>query len=159
MPPSSSTISGQSVEWSQGLVWGDALVDGTAVFTRQQAAYAQGLIWGWGRYSLWGASVGYSEGLYSDAHVVSGDRGKWWGVQWDGGTTVENGVVFRDDLSVNGVAWNEATMMEDFYTLSPSGLIWGRMAYDVGLIWGLDRFLCGMGLIWGYGFGLFGSVL
>jgi hypothetical protein len=44
-------------------------------------------------------------------------------------------------------------MMEDFYSVSPASLIWGRMAYDVGLIWGLDRFLFGSGLIWGFGLG------
>lgn len=62
-------------------------------------------------------------------------------------------MLFRDDLSVGGVAWMGDLMMEDFYSVSPASLIWGRMAYDVGLIWGLDRFLFGSGLIWGFGLG------
>jgi hypothetical protein len=153
LPRAQSVIAGEQIVWSQGLVWGDALVGGAAAVTRQQEAYAQGLIWGFGGWAVWGAGAVYSDGMYSEAHVVYGDRGGWAGVQWDHGTVLDNGVRFRDDLSVSGVAWTGSLMMDDFYTLSPSGLIWGRMAYDVGLIWGLDRFLCGMGLIWGYGFG------
>lgn len=151
LPRPSSTIAGQDVAWSQGLIWGNALVDGPAAITRQQEIYTQGLIWGFGLWRVWGAGVVYSDGLYSGDHVVYGRGGRWQGVTWDYGSRMENGVLFRDDLAAGGVAWANSLMIDDFYSLSPSSLIWGRMAYDVGLIWGLDRFLYGMGLIWGFG--------
>ena len=147
LPKAESTIAGETFAWSRGVVWNDGWVSGTAVMTQQQDAYSQSLIWG-DRRMAWGAGATFFDGLYSDRHVVFGQGGEWRYVTWDSGTTLDGGLVFRDDLAATGVEWNASQIDDTFFTIDPATLIWGysRYARDLSLIWTFEQ-----SLIWGYG--------
>src|SRR5207245_8835791 len=70
LPDPQSTIAGETVVWSQSLIWGGGSLRGSALFTTDQLAYSQSLIWGIGRYDAWGSGVAYYDGLYSSDYVV-----------------------------------------------------------------------------------------
>src|SRR5207245_10995469 len=73
LPTPQSTIAGETVAWSQGLIWGLGMLRGDAIFTSQQSAYAQSLIWGVdGAGLIWGAAVTYYHGLHSQGYVAFG---------------------------------------------------------------------------------------
>jgi subtilisin family serine protease len=146
LPRAESTIAGETVLWGQSLIWGSGLVTGSATLTQQQEAYAQSLIWG--SRLAWGAGVTFSDGLYSDRHVVFGQGNQWRYVTWDSGTPLDSGLVYRDDLAASGVEWSASQISDAFFTIDPATLIWGysRYAWDLSLIWTFEQ-----SLIWGYG--------
>jgi serine protease AprX len=149
LPQQQSFIAGESIAWSQGLIWGNAWASGSAIVSQQQLAYAQSLIWGM-RDTSWTSGVTISGGLFSDDHVVFGRDTQWVYVQWDQGTTGPGGALYRQALSASGVPWENGIIDEAFFTLDPATLIWGysRYSYDLSLIWGrADGF--GESLIWG----------
>jgi hypothetical protein len=147
LPRAESTIAGEKFAWSQGVVWNEGWVTGSAVLGTQQQAYAQSLIWGEQRLA-WGAGVTFHDGLYSDDHVVFGQANQWRHVTWDSGTQLDGGLVFRDDLAASGVDWLASPIHDSFFTIDPASLIWGygRYAYELSLIWTFDS-----SLIWGFG--------
>ncbi|MCZ6696646.1 MAG: S8 family peptidase [Acidobacteria bacterium] len=136
-PPSdpTSSIAGESIAWSQGLIWTYRWIYGASLITTQQEAYAQGLIWSYSYYGSWGGTSIYSN-TYSDDHVVYGSNGTWQGVTWDSGTADEEGVEYYDALATGGALWQNDLISDDFYTVDASGLIWTwRFSYTQGLIW------------------------
>ncbi len=150
VPDATSTIAGEPVAWSQGLIWWSNWVTGTALIEKQQEAYAQGLIWGFS-YNLgsWSGTSIYAS-TYSDDHVVYGSNGTWQGVAWDGGTSAE-GVEYHDDLASSGVYWENRLIDDDFFTVDASGLIWNwYLSTDQGLIWSYNGgfTIWYSGLIW-----------
>jgi subtilisin family serine protease len=149
MPRPQSTIAGEPLAWSQSIIWGRAFATGTAAISRQQEAYARSIIWGRGEWSVWGSGVTWLDGIYAVDHVVYGRYGGWDGVVWDSATRLENGVLFRDDLSAVAADWQQDLIAPEFYTLDGSSIIWGYRLGDQGLIWGFLRYLFDMGLIWG----------
>ena len=152
LPAPVTRISGETFAWGQSLIWGRGLLDGAALMTSMQEVYAQSLIWGFsvGGYA-WSAGVTLSDGMFSDEHVVSTQNGQWETVHWDGGTSLANGLTFRDDLYASGVPWRMGLITDQFFTLDPASLIWGIYSYGYSLnVWGVTPYAEGSALIWGY---------
>ncbi len=148
LPAPQSTIAGETVAWSQSLIWGGGMLRGDSIFTAEQAAYAQSLIWGIGRYDAWGDGVTYYDGLYADGYVVFGNNNQWNYVTWTSGTPQPSGLIWSDAMSASGLIWQDRLISSDFFNVGPSSLIWGFSGYggfDAGLIWGIYD----SGLIWG----------
>ena len=148
LPNPSSVIAGETCVWSQGLIWGGGMLRGTAILTTQQSAYAQSLIWGIGRLDSWGLGVTYYDGLFSDSYVVFGKNNQWNYVTWDSGTATSSGLIWTNRLSGSGLIWSNQVISNDFFDVSPTGLIWGINGYggyNSSLIWSLRD----SGLIWG----------
>ena len=149
LPQPQSAIAGETIAWSQSLIWGTGALRGEAMFASQQGAYAQSLIWGIGRLDAWGAGVTYYDGLFSQDYVAFGQNNEWSSVTWDGGTSTASGLIWTRELYASGVAWQTQTVTSDFFDPSPTSLIWGVRGYGSsgsGLIWGIAS---GAGLIWG----------
>ncbi len=151
MPTAETTIAFEKFVWSQGLIWNYGWLYGSTALTTQQDAYAQGLIWNFYSFgdslSLWGATVSYQDGLASDTHVVYASGNQWKTVISDQGTTTATGLVYYDDLAASGVTWQDSLMVDQFYTVDSTGLIWNYMSlFDQGLIWNFYAF--DVGLIW-----------
>jgi subtilisin family serine protease len=149
LPNPQSTIAGESIAWSQGLIWGFGSLRGDAMFTLQQGAYSQSLIWGLpNRLDAWGMGVTYYDGLYSSSYVVFGGGGQWNYVTWGSGTPTASGLIWTERLYASGLIWGDRAVSNDFFDISSTSLIWGVKGYggyDSGLIWGLKD----AGLIWG----------
>ncbi len=135
-----TTIEAERFGWSQGLIWGRGWVTGDRLFDGVRLVDAQTLIWGFSR-DHWRRGVVFNEGLFSDDYVVRGRVGGWRDISWDQGALMENGLLVRRETYAYGVPWKNALITEAFFTLDPSGLIWGfgRSGYDSSLIWGLTR--------------------
>jgi subtilisin family serine protease len=136
LPQPVSTISGETVAWSQGLIWGFGGLQGMAMLTTRQEAYSQSLIWGLGRLDAWGAGVTYYDGLYSQNYVAYGQDNEWCGVTWDSGTSTSSGLIWTRPMDASGPIWTNRVISSDFFDPSSSSLIWGINNYDAGLIWG-----------------------
>jgi len=149
LPTPQSTIAGETVAWSQGLIWGLGMLRGDAIFTSQQSAFAQSLIWGVnGAGLIWGAGVTYYDGLYSKDYVAFGKNNQWSYVTWSDGAPQSSGLIWADCLAASGVVWQNQVISSDFFAVVPSSLIWGINGYggyDMGLIWGISS----QSLIWG----------
>jgi subtilisin family serine protease len=151
MPDPTSSVAGESLAWSQGLIWTNWRMYGQALMTEQQEAYSQGLIWTYSFWRYFGAGVAAYDGLYSDDHVVYGSNGGWQGVVWDQGTTHESGLLYYDDLAAMGAYWENREITDDFFTVDASGLIWSYFrSMGQGLIWTYGGFwpIAYSGLIW-----------
>ena len=152
LPLPESTIAGETVVWSQALIWGRGLMSGAAVLTMQQEAYAQALIWGRAsRLDVFGAGVDYRDGLFSDSHVVYAENNQWRDVTWNEGEALTSGLIWHRSLWAAGIVWQNQLIADDFYSLAPTSLIWGntRYGFDVALIWGPTRSVTDVALIWG----------
>jgi subtilisin family serine protease len=151
MPDPTTSIAGESVAWSQGLIWTNWLMYGQALMTEQQEAYSQGLIWTFNYWGFFGAGVTAFDGLYSEDHVVYGANDSWQSITWDEGTTLESGLLSRDALSATGAYWENQRITDDFYTVDASGLIWTYFwSFNQGLIWTFGGYwpIGYSGLIW-----------
>ena len=125
-PDVESLIAGETVVWSQSLIWGGGRLRGRGLFRNSHLAYASSLIWG-NRRNLraWGASVEWQDGMFSDDYVVFGGNDDWL------------------YLAATGVVWQNRTIIDDFYSVEPTSLIWGgyrsRRLRTGSLIWGGSR--------------------
>ena len=148
-PNPQSTIAGETIVWSQSLIWGTGDLRGSAMLTWGQQAYSQSLIWGIGRLDAWGAGVTYYEGLYSSSYVAFGGNNQWNYITWDSGTPTASGLIWSRELYASGLIWGNQAISNDFFDVSSSSLIWGingNAGGYSGLIWGIAR---DSGLIWG----------
>jgi hypothetical protein len=148
LPDPQSTIAGETVVWSQSLIWGTGDLKGAALFTTDQLAYSQSLIWGIGRLDAWGSGVTYFDGLYSSDYVLFGGNNQWNYVTWGNGNATSSGLIWTRDLSASGLIWGNQAISNDFFDVSTSSLIWGINGYGgswSGLIWGIGW----SSLIWG----------
>jgi hypothetical protein len=131
--PASTPFGGVDEPWSQSLIWGTRMVQGSSLVDFNQAAWGENLVWGTGEMDnlVWGTFRGDDDNLVWGTFFGDDDNLVW-------GTNV-----------VTDVSWSGNASFGD-------NLVWGTMIdWHDHIVWGTN--LIGMfdgdNLVWGTFFG------
>lgn len=122
--------------WSQTLIWGTRIIQGSSVIEINQAAWASNIVWGsgeldnivWGTVDhddniVWGTSLGLPDVAWF-GNVTLGDNIVWGTAEWSDNIVWGTGLVgFFDG---DNIVWG---------TVSDDNIVWGTLSDD-NIVWG-----------------------
>ena len=141
-PP--STVFGGVVEtWSQTVIWGTRLVQGSSLIDYNQQAWSNNIVWGTGEFDniVWGTSVDGDNIVWGT--TVDGDNIVWGtSVFWSGNASFGDNIVWGTNLAWgDNIVWG--TNLIGFFngdnivwgTTDDDNIVWGTLDDD-NIVWG-----------------------
>ncbi len=137
----SSTIGGQSYDWSDNIIWGTSLFSGKFI-------YSNGL--------MWDDNIVWGTGLVRGQKLVAGKAGD--NIIWGTGISLEQRNIVFGKADDDNIVWGTSNTLAQFRvvgervgnkivwnTADSDNIIWGTLDSD-NIVWGTDD---GDNIIWG----------
>lgn len=141
-----SVIGGETLLWSQQVIWGNRELSGAGVIDTNQTAWGSSVVWGVGALDeniVWGSWDG--DNIVWGSNLVWGSTVEWsdnivWGsnVVWDDNIVWGPNIVWGSDLL--GTLFNDNIV---WGSLDIDNIVWGSLADD-NIVWGSDYELMGL---------------
>ena len=121
--------------WSQAVVWGTRLVQGSSVIELNQLAWTDNIVWGTGEFDniVWGT--------FSGDNIVWGTALGTLDVAWFGNAVLGDNIVWGTADWTDEIVWG--TSLIGFF--SGDNIVWGTFNFD-NIVWGT---LSDDNIVWG----------
>ena len=167
--PFTTTIAGQTLAWSQMMIWGPHRVFGDGIVDENRIAWGTAVAWGDG---LDGDNIVWGTVFDAGDNIVWGTNFLWsaafednivWGTFFDDdnivwGTNIVWGNALIGVLVGDNIVWGTLRLEDNIVwgTMTADNIVWGTL-FDDNIVWGtvrgelgiLDNIVWGTGVIWG----------
>jgi serine protease AprX len=145
---------GVDERWSEQIVWGTRLIQGSSVVEISQFAWADNIVWGTGELDniVWGT--------FNNDNIVWGTAFGGLDVAWFGNAALGDNIVWGTADWADNIVWGTAligffdgdnivwgTLSEDnivWGTLSDDNIVWGTLSDD-NIVWGTNQTVTNLG--------------